>query len=123
MVKQNAKTSSLGPKDRETLRMLRCEMNSTSDELRRLTDIVKLAAFACEARRVLVGVSDAFRHDCDNALKDKITNWVAAPLQWEELEDTASSVLVEVGDQLDALAELTDKAILRFPDLSGGAEV
>ena len=71
--------------------------------LYKLANLVKLAAFACEARRILEGVHDALE------LQPKAKEFIAERVQyrnnWVEFDDVAGHVLQDVAMQLDALSE------------------
>ncbi len=116
MKKQSQNAVSLDAKAVGDLRQAREVFDKTADDLRRLADIVKLASFAAEARRVLSAI-DGASGDEGSTLHKEIAKWVSQSGQWNELEDTTSLVLTDVGDQLEALAEMADRAYIYFPPL------
>lgn len=75
--------------------------NTISLQLKNLTAIVKLAAFAAEARRTLSEIQDLARHlpDLKTTLKDEISN----PNSWAGLEDNTSDVLDYVARQMEKI--------------------
>lgn len=83
-------------------------MSAVADTLSHLVDIVRLASFATEARRVLVELEtlERIRPEKYGTLLDEIT----AHRQWTMMPETTSAVLDHVADQLQALAEELDKA-------------
>jgi hypothetical protein len=89
-----------------------------SSRLDHLTEIVKLAAFAAEARRTLTAVYDVM-HFIPN-MKEVISNCAAPANQWSSLEDNAGGVLVYVAMELqdvnnDFLEQAYDLARLSSP--------
>jgi len=83
-------------------------MNDHATELSRLADIVRLASFATEARRVLVGVETLAR--LNEEWGKTLFFEVAASRQWEMMPETTSAVLDRVADQMQDMAEALDKA-------------
>ena len=70
-------------------------------ELFELRNIIGLAAFAAEARRVLTEVDQvAVMHP---ALGDTLSKWIGARTGWRELGDHAGDVLNDVRQRLDTL--------------------
>jgi hypothetical protein len=70
-------------------------------KLNNLTEIVKLAAFASEARRTLEGIDSIMKHSPEmravvNASVDTSSNWKA-------MEDVTGNVLSYVAQELDAV--------------------
>ena len=63
-----------------------------------ITEIVKLAAFAAEARRTLEGIRNAlhYREEMQEVIRDSVLN----SAQWSEMEDSAGDVLDYVARQL-----------------------
>ena len=63
-----------------------------------LTEIVKLAAFAAEARRTLTCIHDTlhYRQEMKQVICDSVSN----SAQWAELEDNTADVLDYVARQL-----------------------
>lgn len=63
-----------------------------------LTEIVKLAAFAAEARRTLTGIDDTlhYREEMKEVIRDSVLN----SAQWAEMEDNTGGVLDYVARQL-----------------------
>lgn len=74
------------------------DFNAISLKLQNLTEIIKMAAFAAEARRTLGEIQDVARlmPDFKTTLKDETSN----PNAWSELEDNTADVLDYVARQL-----------------------
>ena len=72
--------------------------SAISSKLHNLTEIVKMAAFAAEARRTLGEIQDLARlmPEFKSALKNETSN----PNSWAELEDNTADVLDYVARQL-----------------------
>ena len=76
-------------------------------QLNHLTELVKLAAFAAEARRVLSGIHDVA--NCQPELQKAIMKAVPASNTWQGMADTFGEVLSQVARQLDEVnANFTD---------------
>lgn len=73
--------------------------NALSMKLFQLTEIVKLAAFAAEARRTLSRIQEV--SDCHPDFKQTMADHVSAMGDWAEREDVAGSVLSYVAEQLE----------------------
>ena len=67
-----------------------------------INNMVKLAAFACEARRVLPAINEALRYQDD--ARGIISDAVPAFNNWRFFEDVAGDVLQHVATQIDALS-------------------
>ena len=67
-----------------------------------LTEIVKLAAFSAEARRMLKGIDDATAWRPE--MKGFIEDAVSASNTWMEMEDATSNVLTYVAVQLQEVS-------------------
>lgn len=103
------------------------EADDLSFKLLNLTEIVKLAAFAAEARRTLTAM-----HSLACALPDMgdtVRQCVNSPRAWMDREDNAGQVLLYVADELEsarrAFEESRDALALaaspRPSDKMGGA--
>lgn len=79
------------------------QMVSTSQELARLAKFVSLAAFACEARRVLTGLSDLCQ--LDPALDARLAQNIEAKNEWALRDDVSGDVLNLVSERLSELSE------------------
>lgn len=82
------------------------ESATTTDtiDLYKIRNLVALAAFAAEARRVLTEVDIC----CEifPGMKAKMSRHIEARRQWSEIPDTLSSVLMYIHSELDdALSE------------------
>lgn len=75
------------------------ECNDISLKLYNLTQIVKMAAFAAEARRTLSEVQDLAR--CTPEFKTTLYDGTSNPNNWAELEDNTADVLDYVARQLE----------------------
>ena len=71
--------------------------------LYKLTNLVKLAAFACEARRTLEGIDGALTYQ--PKAKEAISQQVSYSNNWSEFEDVTAHVLQDVALQMEALNE------------------
>lgn len=88
--------------DTTTLLELPEEVESTLYEVH---SVLRLAAFAAEARRVLDSISVARELSPD--LDKAITNAVTEPNEWQSLPDASAEVLTAVADRLsDILKKL-----------------
>ena len=83
-------------------------MSTTTDTLSHLADIVRLASFAVETRRVLGEIETLSRLDKEwgKTAFDEVT----ASRQWTEMPETTSAVLDRVADQLQGMTEALDRA-------------
>ena len=66
-----------------------------------LTEIVKLASFAAEARRVLEGIKDAAAYNPD--MQKVIDNSSVHPHTWTEMDDSTGNVLDYIGRELGSI--------------------
>ena len=81
--------------------------DALSMQMYNLIGIVKLAAFAAEARRTLDAVANLA--DCRVEIKQAIADSVSAMAEWRERDDNAGEVLDYVARQLDEVrGEFTD---------------
>lgn len=83
---------------------MRDASNADSLALYRLANITKLAAFACESRRVLEGVENALVYDKE--VRAAISQRVSAWSTWTEMEDVTGEVLQGVARQMEALNDV-----------------
>lgn len=67
-----------------------------------MRNILLLAAFATEARRVLTDINHVMNHLPE--VEKKLSHLVEAPAQWSVYEDTIPEVLNNIAQQLGALA-------------------
>ena len=75
-------------------------------KLYNLTEIVKLAAFAAEARRTLSGIQDVMHYRPE--MREAITNNVNSSANWSEMSDNTGDVLHYVANELqDVNSEFT----------------
>lgn len=70
-------------------------------KLSNLTEIVKLAAFASEARRTLEGIDAMMKYSPE--IRVAVSANVATPGNWKALEDASSNVLSHVARQLESI--------------------
>lgn len=80
-----------------------------------LMNVVKLAAFACEARRVLATL-DA-HCDIDTAMSERLKSAIPAHLGWTTHDDVTGDVLRSVAAQLEGLAEAGDRRVSTMADM------
>lgn len=78
------------------------QIDTQAQEVYRLAQVVKLAAFTAEARRTL----DAIGSACvlDRQLADELARHVDAVNNWGTFDDVAGEVLRDVGSALERLA-------------------
>ena len=89
-------------------------------QLNHLTNLVKLAAFAAEARRVLSGIHDVA--NCQPELQKTIMRAVPASNTWLGMTDSSGEVLNYVARQLDEVnAGFTDSVYSLSHVKSGAA--
>lgn len=91
------------------------QMVSASQELARLAKLVSLAAFACEARRILTGLSDLCQ--LDPALDARLAENIEAKNQWELQDDVSGDVLNLVSERLSELSEGVERAAYELHEL------
>jgi hypothetical protein len=113
MKNENPKVKIITAAQWETLKALDEEVSNSTFQLFHLANVVKLAGFACEARRVLDCMAGFVRTD-EPSFK-KMADDVSSCMQWIEHEDTSGEVLREAGKQLYDIAEF-----LNGPFGSGG---
>ena len=78
--------------------------------LHNLTEIVKLAAFAAEARRTLAGIDNATFFQPE--LKEAIPASVFHSAQWTQLKNNTSEVLDYVGRQMQKVNDNLNESFL-----------
>jgi len=86
--------------------------------LHNLSEIVKLAAFAAEARRTLAAIDNAlyFREEVQEMIRMGVSN----SRQWSEMEDNTGDVLDYVARQLH---QVNDDFNTNFQDLAPARRV
>lgn len=97
----------------QAFELLRSAMQAQSMELYRLTQVAKLAAFACEARRVLQEIEDLCTFDAD--LEQRLSDGIEARRTWVEHDDSTSEVLWELSDKLQSLGAKADALGVSLP--------
>ncbi|MEO6320112.1 MAG: hypothetical protein ABIR56_05580 [Polaromonas sp.] len=85
--------------------------------LYKLTNVIKLAAFACETRRTLEGINNALTHDKE--ARAAISKNVNAWRTWTEMDDVTGEVLQDVAMQLDALNAVMSQRPFELKSLGG----
>ncbi|NBD19522.1 hypothetical protein GTZ97_02385 [Aquabacterium fontiphilum] len=82
------------------------QIDAQAQEVYRLAQVVKLAAFAAEARRTLVAIGNA----CvlDPQLADELAQYVDAVNNWGTFDDVSGEVLRALGSSLERIAEKAD---------------
>lgn len=93
--------------------------NKIPEQLYDLQNVVHLAAFAVEARRVLDHVQAACIYDVD--LHARVFGTLYASAQWGEMRDVAGFVLESAGDDLARVAERADKLLSHLQRLQRNA--
>lgn len=89
--------------------------------LHHIKNVVLLAAFACEARRTLEGMTDALTYHAE--ARASVEELVTASSNWSCFEDVTGDVLRHVASQIDDLsAVMTGRAFgsADIPPLSEG---
>ena len=104
--KAKSQTPKQAPTPEATAEIVAALTQAADDDgykLTRLANIVKLAAFACEARRTLGAIEAAgsYRKSVGEYVAESVPAWRG----WTTLEDTAGSVLDYVGMEMESLAE------------------
>lgn len=102
--------------DLNILNGTRDQMLCTSQELAKLAKFVSLAAFACEARRVLTGLSDLCAFD--PALDARLTENIEAKNEWALRDDVSGDVLNLVSERLSELSGGVERAAYGLHELS-----
>ena len=94
--------------------------SSTADSLAlyRLTNIIKLAAFAAESRRVLSGIDDALTYE--PKAKEVLHNAINARMSWVDFDDVTGDVLQDVAMQLDMLNDAMSNRPFELDRQRGG---
>lgn len=92
---------------------LQSAMQAHSLELYHLTQVVKLAAFACEARRVLGQVENLCAFDAE--LEHRLSDGIEARRTWVEHDDSTSEVLWALSDKLQSLGSKADALAVSLP--------
>lgn len=94
---------------------------SESDSLAlfHIKNVVLLAAFACEARRTLVGTTDALKYHAE--ARSSVEDFVTASNNWTQFEDAAGDVLQHVARQIDDLSTVIGERIFETGKKIGGA--
>ena len=88
--------------------------------LSHLTDLVKLVAFAAEARRVLRGIHEAANYQPE--LQKAVMKAVPASNTWRSMKDSTGEVLNHVAHQLDEVnTSFTDSVYSLSRVKQGGA--
>lgn len=100
---------------------LRDDDSATNDQLYRIAQVVRLAAFATEAQRCLEAYSDAVKlhPDCEKHLK-QCSNAVS---NWTTHEANIGDILTDVARQMEQIGQRLDMRMVRGPLATGGSEV
>lgn len=91
--------------------------DALSMKLYNLTEIVKLAAFAAEARRTLTGIESVMHYRPE--MREAITTSVPASSNWNDLPDNTGDVLHYVAGQMD---DMQDDLLKGVYDLARAAK-
>lgn len=103
-----------------TKAMLRAAHDAASADgavLHRLSNIVKMAAFACEARRTLEGIEGVLTYQ--PKAKEAVDKQLRANNNWAEIADVTGEVLLDVAEQLAALNESISGRPFELQKLAG----
>ena len=111
--------SRLGTESETLLKALSDAATADSLALFHINNVVRLAAFACEARRTLQGIDDVLQYQPD--VRESIADRVPAARNWTAFDDVASDVLQNLSTQIQALSESIDMRCFEVPKSSGGA--
>ncbi len=71
--------------------------------LHHINNVVRLAAFACEARRTLQGIEEVLRYE--PTAQKAVADTVPASRNWTQFDDVVGDVLQQASTQIEALAE------------------
>lgn len=96
----------------------RRKADDLSLKLFNLTEIVKLASFAVEARRVLQGIKDAAA--CNPDMEKFIGNSSECPHTWTEMDDSTGNVLNHLARELGAVNISFTQAVYDLIDIKTG---
>jgi hypothetical protein len=89
---------------------IRTQVAANTAQLEQLTSVVRLLAFACDARRVLTELEDLC--NIDPALSDRLAKNIAARRSWIEHEDATAEVLLRVGNEMQEVCEAGDRIVV-----------
>ena len=106
--------------DQSTKGMLKAAHDAASADgavLHRLSNVVRLAAFACEAQRTLEGIESVLTHQ--PKAKKAVSKQVRASASWSEIDDVTGEVLLDVAEQLAALNESISGRPFELQKLAG----
>lgn len=109
------------PTNTKLLAGLRDDDGSTNDQLYRLAQVVRLAAFATEAQRCLEAYSASVKlyPDCERHLEQTTT----ASSNWTCHEVNIGDILTDVAHQIEQIGQRLDMRLVRGPLATGGSEV
>ncbi|MBH1957541.1 MAG: hypothetical protein I8H70_02485 [Burkholderiales bacterium] len=93
----------------ETQNRLFSEADDLSFKLGGLLNIVKLAAFATEARRTLNSF-DALARVLPE-VEDNILKFVSSPTHWKHMDDNAGEVLEHIANELESTRDELDATL------------
>lgn len=95
---------------------LRQQIDAQAQEVYRLAQVVKLAAFAAEARRTLEAIGNA----CvlDRQLADELAQHVDAVNNWGTFDDVSGEVLRGLGSSLEHIAADADRMAMQIKGLA-----
>ncbi len=120
ITKTQAAQSSMAAIERKALiEALREAADADGMALYHLTNIIKLAAFACESRRALEGITFVLREHpvADNDVK----NTIPAVHEWDTMHAAAGEVLQHVATQMKELNEVIGKRSRELEERFRGA--
>ena len=85
------------------LQALRSAGYTDCTALYKLTNLVKLAALACEARRTLEGINGLLNYH--PTAREAVMSGLNGPTEWADMDDVVGDVLKDVGDRLESLSD------------------
>jgi hypothetical protein len=93
------------------------QIDVQAQEVYRLAQVVKLAAFAAEARRTLEAIGNACL--LDRQLADELAQHVDAVNNWSTFDDVSGEVLRGLGSSLERIAGDADRMAMGLRGLVG----
>ena len=113
----NTQTVQPGVTVQAVIEAARESCNADTLALYRLTNIIKLAAFAAESRRVLSGIDDALNNS--PKASELLNKSIKARMSWSDFDDVTGDVLQDVAAQLNDLNDVMCNRPFELQELGG----
>jgi hypothetical protein len=110
---KKSRYSKLDLSQAEMIRKIDGKASDSAYQLFHLANVVKLAGFACESRRILEGLGSPDIQAADDL------ECVSHSMQWIEHDDVTGDVLREAGKQLYEMANLLSELFGETGELEG----